>query len=238
MFNIELAGISIGLEDRYGRLYNHCKEYLTDRPALFEIHVSDEEIKKEIELGDQEELKNMAYAEIVCVYRAICRRLPAYNVFLFHSAALEYDGKAYLFSAPSGTGKSTHIGLWRKCLGNRIDIINGDKPLIRLEEDGNLTVCSSPWAGKEGWQRRCTAPLGAICFLKRAPENAIERLSPEQAGERVLSQIIYPPQPQILMKALTLADKLVTTAPVYELSCNISTEAARLSFEAMTGDKM
>ena len=238
MFNIELAGISIGLEDRYGRLYDHCRDYLTDRPALFEIHVSDEEIRKEFELAESEALRNMAYGEIVCVYRAICRRLPAYNVFLFHSAALEYEGKAYLFSAPSGTGKSTHIGLWRENLKDRISIINGDKPLIRQNEDGSLTVCSSPWAGKEGWQRNCSAPLGAICFLKRAPENAICRLSAEQAGEKVLSQIIYPKDPQILFRALTLADKLVRSAPVYELSCNISDEAARLSFETMTGGKM
>lgn len=236
MFNILLADISIGLEDRYGLLYDHCKDYLTDRPALFEVHVEDCEIQKEYDQREQGAPDSMAYAELVCVYRTICRTLPAYNVFLFHSAALEYNGKAYLFSAPSGTGKSTHIGLWRKNLGKRISIINGDKPLIRLESDGSLTVHSSPWAGKEGWQRNCSYPLGAICFLKQAPENIICTLSPEKAGEKILSQIIYPKSPAVLLKALTLADKLASDAPVFELGCTISDDAAKLSFEAMTGD--
>jgi hypothetical protein len=237
MFNIDLAGISIGLEDRYGLLQTHCKDYLTQKPALFEIRVSDEEIEEEIKRKEPGAPDGMAYAELVCVYRAICKKLPAFDVFLFHSAAIECGGRAYLFSAPSGTGKSTHIRLWRENLKDRISIINGDKPLIRLEKDGSLTVHSSPWAGKEGWQRNCTYPLGGICFLKRAPENSILRLSPEEAGEKILSQILYPKDPVILLKALTLADKLASTAPVFELSCNISNEAARLSFENMTGEK-
>ena len=237
MFNVELAGISIGLEDRYGLLYDHCKDYLTEKPSLFDVFVSDEEIKAEVDRREPGAPDSMAYGELVCVYRTICQKLPAYDVFLFHSAAIEHNGKAYLFSAPSGTGKSTHIRLWRENLTDRISIINGDKPLIRLEKDGSLTVHSSPWAGKEGWQRNCAYPLGGICFLKRATENAITRLSAEEAGARVLSQIIYPKEPSALLKALTLADALVTTAPVFELGCNISNEAAKLSFETMTGEK-
>ena len=126
MFNIELAGISIGLNDRYGLLYDHCKDYLTDRPALFEIQIDDKDIHAELEKREEGAPESPAVAEIICVYRAICRILPTYNVFLFHCAALEFDGKAYLFSAPSGTGKSTHLGLWRKNLKDRISIINGD----------------------------------------------------------------------------------------------------------------
>ena len=121
MFQIELAEISIGLNDRYGALKTHCKDYLTDKEPLFTVSVSDEEIARAMTLSHDPALKNNpAAAEIVCAYRAICKKLPLYGVFLFHSAAIAYDQRAYLFSAPSGTGKSTHIGLWRECFGKSV----------------------------------------------------------------------------------------------------------------------
>ena len=238
LFQIELAGISIGLSDRYGALKRHCKDYLTDQPPLFFVEVSDEEIRRAMALSDDPRLKtDPASAELVCVYRAICKTLPRYGVFLFHSAAIEAEGKAYLFSAPSGTGKTTHIKLWRECFGKRISMINGDKPLLRPEEDGRITVFSSPWAGKEGWQRKCSYPLGGLCFLKRGEKNEIRRLDKGACAERILKQILFPKDPEALAKALALADQLSGAVPAYELACTISEEAAHLSFAALTGQE-
>lgn len=234
-FQIELAEISIGLTDRYGALKEHCKDYLTDTPPLFHVKASDEEIRRAMALSEDEGLKNSpALAELVCVYRTICKTLPQYGVFLFHSAAVEYDQKAFLFSAPSGTGKSTHIKLWRECFGKRISMINGDKPLLRPEENGSITVFSSPWAGKEGWQRRCSYPLGGLCFLKRGVTNEIRSLDHTECGERVLKQILFPADPTALARTLAFADLLAESVPAFELACTISKQAAELSFNALT----
>ena len=237
-FQIELADISIGLTDRYGLLKSHCKEYLTSKPPLSTVSVSDEEIQRTMSLGDKQMQNDPALSELVCVYRAICKTLPRYGVFLFHCAAIEFEGKAYLFSAPSGTGKSTHIRLWRECFGNRISIINGDKPLLRPEKDGSITVFSSPWAGKEGWQRKCAYPLGGLCFLRQGERNEICALDSGQSGRLILKQILFPSDADALKSTLTFADTLAASVPVFSLACTISREAALMSFSAMTGEQV
>ena len=97
-----------------------------------------------------------------------------------HGAAIAFDGAAYLFTAPSGTGKTTHVRLWRQYLGSRVTVVNGDKPFLSLEPDGTVRVWGSPWAGKERWQSPISVPLCGVCLLERGTDR-ICRLPPEQA---------------------------------------------------------
>lgn len=234
MFTIKLAGIPIGIDNHYDFIDRQCTAYKCKDEPLFAVSVSEEEIERELQLTDPSLCSNRGYGESVCVYRKICLELPRYDTFLFHCAAIEYGGKAYLFSAPSGTGKSTHIKLWRSYLKERVSIINGDKPLIKKEENDSFAVYSSPWAGKEGWQRNCTYPLAGICFLAQAPENAIVSLSKSESAQRALKQVLYPRNALLLQKTLSLVDGVLRCTPVFELHCTISKEAAALSFAALT----
>jgi hypothetical protein len=152
---------------------------------------------------------------------------------LLHAAAVKVGDRAYAFSAPSGTGKSTHIKLWRRVYGERVGILNGDKPILR-EKDGALTVYGTPWCGKEGWNRNDSALFGAMCFVERADENRIRLLSHDEAVARVFAQLLKPSAPEGLAETLRMTDLLIRTVPIYLLSCNMSEEAARLSFETMT----
>ena len=111
----------------------------------FEVFVTDEQIAEEMTCGSQTESE----AEILCIYRAIAEKLPLYNRFVMHGAAISFEDKAYIFTAASGTGKSTHIRLWRKAFGNPVGIVNGDKPVIEIKDDGTSLVYGTPWAGKE-----------------------------------------------------------------------------------------
>ena len=52
-----------------------------------------------------------------------------------YGAVVADDGSGYMFTAPSGTGKSIHVALWKKYFENA-EIINGDKPFIRVDESG------------------------------------------------------------------------------------------------------
>ncbi len=240
MFVIEIAGLSIGIDNKYFFVERQCCKYIVKKQPLFTVSISEEEIEKERNASAWElrqTVKELSgYAESVCIYRKICKMLPVYDAFLLHSAALECSGRAYLFAAPSGTGKSTHLRLWMKNFGNDLRIINGDKPILRKTNDGEFAVYGTPWAGKEGWQENRSAPLKAVCFLMRGTENHIERLSAEQAAERIFSQVLYPEEPLLLSKELFLLDEFVKKIPFYLLACDISDEAAKLSFETMTGE--
>lgn len=238
MFVIRLADVCIGIDNTFELVHRQCKNYIADEEPAFTVKIGDDERRREAETSTEEVKKKIkdldGYAESVCVYRNICRILPSYGAFLFHSAALSYRGEGYLFSAPSGTGKTTHLRLWMRMLKGEPQIVNGDKPILK-KTDGGFVVCGTPWSGKEGWQNNVCAPVRAVCFLERSKENRIERMSDGEAAQALFAQLVYPRDPANLSAMLTLADGFVKSARFYRLHCNVSEEAARLSFETMTG---
>lgn len=173
MFVIELAGIRIGIDNRYSFIERQCYGFVCEgTDVAFTVSVTSDEILEEQKHGEFSE----GYCESICIYRHICEQLPAYNIFLMHSSVIEVDGYAYAFTAKSGVGKSTHTALWLKNVPNA-RVLNGDKPLYRLEKDGSLTAFGTPWNGKENWGENISAPLAAICFIERGIEN---RITPAQ----------------------------------------------------------
>lgn len=230
-FCISLADLNIEIQARHEFARRFCRDYLTDgAPELF-ASASDADLQ-----ADQSAVPGTseAYAETLGIYRSIAEQLPMRGAFLTHGAAIAYDGKAYLFTAPSGTGKTTHISLWKRYLGQRVQIVNGDKPLLRLSEQG-VDVCSTPWAGKEGWQKNCIVPLGGICLLHRGTDNRICRCKAGDLLTELMYQIYIPRDGKALAQTLTLLDGVLKKTPLYLLSCDISQDAVRASFEAMTG---
>ncbi len=229
MILIKLAGIPIRLENRFSFIEHQCKDFLCEgeEPA-FSVAVTPEEILEEQKNGDFSE----GYCESICLYRHICERLPEYNVFLMHSSVIEVDGYAYAFTAKSGVGKSTHTALWLKNVPHA-RVLNGDKPLYRLEEDGSLTAFGTPWNGKENWGENISAKLAAICFIERGVENRIVRASEEDAICRLMHQLYLRGSRESINRQLFLMDALVRAVPYYILSCNISDEAALLSWNTM-----
>ena len=170
--------------------------------------------------------------EFLEVYRRICARLPEFDAMLLHSAAVAVDNNAYLFSAVSGTGKTTHITQWQKLLGDKVTVVNGDKPIIR-KINGVFCVCGTPWAGKERWQTPVNVPIAGICELTRSQENRIERVSVGELLPLLLNQTFRPSDPAMMLRLLSLLDELVSNVPLYRLGCNISVDAAKVSYNAM-----
>ena len=170
--------------------------------------------------------------ESLAVYRKIAEAMPALDTFLFHSSAVAVDGRAYLFAAKSGTGKSTHTRLWRALLGDRARMVNDDKPLIRVDE-GRAVVFGTPWNGKERLGENIAAPVEAICLLRRGARNRIRTLSPDEAYARLMQQIYRPMNAGAMQKTLDLLDGLCAAVRLYELECNMDIEAARVAWNAM-----
>ena len=173
-----------------------------------------------------------AYAHLV--EDRVARYLLDRDALHVHASALRYGGKAYLFSAPSGTGKSTHARLWRETLGPRVEMINDDKPFLRFEAD-RIVACGSPWNGKHNLGANIEAPLGGVCMLAQSWQNRVRRLSKDEAFFRLVRQVYIWDDLEDTKRILKLLDRLVVETPVYSLSCDISPEAARLSFETLTG---
>lgn len=235
-FTVKLAGLKIAVSANFETTERFCKKYITvDSDTDFAVSATREEIAAAREEDPHSVSEN--YAETTCIYRAIAERLPHYDRTVFHGAAITYKDRAFLFTAPSGTGKSTHIKLWREHIGQDVDIVNGDKPILHMTEDGT-TVFGTPWSGKENWNKDRSAPLSAICIVRQAKENRIERISGGDALKAIMKQIYLPRDKAAFMKTIDLVDRLLRKTDVYVLDCDISKEAVKTSFEAMTGEKI
>ncbi len=229
MFVIGIAGLRVRIENKYPFLERQCRSFIVDgQEADFSVSVSAEEIREEQKNGDFPE----GYCESICAYRHICEKMPFYRVFIMHASVVEADGYAYAFTAKSGVGKSTHTALWLKNIPGA-HVINGDKPLFRIEEDGSVTAFGTPWNGKENWGENRSAPLAAICFLERGTVNSIRRANEDEIINRLMHQLYLRGDRDSVNLQLKWMDALVKAVPYYVLQCNISDEAARTSWEAM-----
>ncbi|MBE6674476.1 MAG: hypothetical protein E7596_05170 [Ruminococcaceae bacterium] len=248
MFKIKMAGFVIEIDNKYSYIKKLCAKYIYEGEEKdFSASCTEEDISnEEIVAQDDKEVADLlskmdvesrrGYLESVCVYRAICLQLPERNSFVMHAATIEVDGLAYAFTARSGTGKSTHISLWKKLLGDRVKVVNGDKPIIRLV-DGAFYAYGTPWCGKEGWNRNVSVKLNGLCFIERAVENKIDKMPLDEAATRIMKQILIPKDALGAINTFELVDKMLNNVNCWLLGCNISLEAAEIAYKAMSGGK-
>ena len=234
MFTIRLAGVVVGVDNRYPYVRRLCRDYIVEGQApAFTVHATEEDITRQLaEVGGSAR----PYGENLCIYRAICRKMPLYGAFLMHAAVVEVDGEAYVFTAPSGTGKSTHVRLWLQHFGPRARVLNGDKPLLRFEGD-TLYACGTPWQGKENLGCNEMRPVRGVCFLEQAAENRIRRLSASEAGRLIFRQVLIPPEEDAFDCFWSMLDKMLATVDFYLLQCNCEPAASRLSYLTMRRKK-
>lgn len=282
-FSIQLAENRILVDALFDSTKEFCKEYLCgevvggnavaeageyrkSKPDIT-VAITPQDIEYEKQKSAEEDaamgiptrpFKN-EYLETLAVYRKICDRMPEWDTFLFHCSAVAVDGKAYLFTAPSGTGKSTHARLWREVFGDRAVMINDDKPLLKVvrcatescngtpvegstcdsaTNTATVLVYGTPWDGKHRLSTNTVAPVAGICLLERGEENCVERIAKEEAFPRLMQQTYRPQSPVALMKTMELLDAVASDVPLYKLWCNMEPKAARVAYEGMnTEDK-
>ncbi len=161
--------------------------------------------------------------------------LILFGGFMLHASAVLMDGKAYLFSAQSGVGKSTHTAMWQKVFGReRAKILNDDKPAIRIEKDG-IYAFGTPWSGKTDLNINVKAPIAGICFIERGKTNKIRRENGGAVIGKMLSQTIRPYDEKDMDMLLGHIERILKEIPIYTLSCNISEEAVHTAYNAMSG---
>ena len=235
MTTIKIAGIPIGIDARYEYTEKYVSEFLTDDQPLFTVSASDEEIENECKISGLH--VPYQYAEHVVMYRKIAERLADFSSIVFHGAILECDGRAYAVTAHSGVGKTTHTRLWLSEFGDRVKILNGDKPIFRII-DGVTYACSTPWRGKEGYGYNAMLPLGGIAFLARGTVNRARTAKPDDVSMRLMNQI-YISKTNVLSisRSMQIADQILSSVPLYELECNMDPEAAHIAYHAFVEGK-
>lgn len=162
------------------------------------------------------------------------RSIIRHRAMLVHSSALICGGKAYLFSADSGVGKSTHTRLWLEAFGDEVHIMNDDKPVIRIYDD-RILACGTPFDGGSGIALNETYPLGAIIFVERGEENSVRVPSDKEVIQKLYFQTARMVGPKTAQEMLINFDLLIGKAKFYILACNMDISAAHTARREIIG---
>lgn len=226
MARCEIAGLQVEILAG-GRTMKQAEPYFVTAEGPADITVQCDASKV---LANNPEAGDLDTAEYMGTGTNFARKLLQFDGFQLHSSAVMLDGKAYLFSAPSGTGKSTHTEKWCRLFGAQL--LNDDKPVLRRHENGWIAY-GTPWSGKHDLSVPTGVPLGAIAFLQRGEENQIRRLTAQEAVPLVISQALRYLSAEQMGLQLTLLDRLLAEVPVWMLYCRNDDAAAYLSYENM-----
>ena len=207
---IRLAGIDVEVTDPTENVTAYLKDYVVPEEGTAAF--------------------SAAGGELLSLHREVAENMPCFDRLVCHGALIEAEGKGILFTAPSGTGKTTHIRLWKQWGGDRVRIINGDKPILSVEKSG-ITAWGTPWRGKERMGENASVPLSAIVLLERSGEDRIQKEDPAEYLDRLLQQIYLPEERAASDKTYELAEQLFTRVPFYRLFCTMN----RAAYEEAAG---
>ena len=239
-FMMEVAGSVFAVQPLFESTRAYCANYLTDREPEFSVAVDRADLVQEQRLldieADEEGLKRRKFSDMFLersvIQRRVAETLIGKDTLMLHGSTVAVDGQAYLFTAPCGTGKSTHTRLWREVFGDRAVMVNDDKPFLRITSDGVL-ACGSPWTGKHGLGSNVSFPMKGICILSRGSENRIRLLAPEDAADFLRSQCFVPEDSEQAGRALELLDRLIRMVSLWQMECTKQPEAAITAHQAM-----
>ncbi len=230
---ILLADIPIGISLR-GK---HCPPvlslYSTPLPARCSAEVTAEALSAAVPhypVGESHE-----YIEFMELSLAVSDALIPFSRVLFHGTAFLWKEKAWIFSAHSGTGKTTQYLLWKLLFGDEIRILNGDKPFLSFQDNGRILVHSSPWMGKENMGQLASAPLGGIILLRQGQENHIQRIGAKEAAVPLFTQFMFSRlTPADVGAVCALEEQLLNTTPLWLLTNKGDEASARLCRNTLT----
>ena len=229
MFTVEIAGIPVGIESRFGSTRMIYKDYLSCKKPWVTVSASEVEMAAEGQPTPEEN-------EQLCLYRKIALLMMDYNAFLMHAAVINIDGQGVVFTAESGTGKTTRVLLWKKAFGKRMQVVNGDKPILRFVNDG-LFACGTPWRGKEHLGENTSVPMKAVCFLERGEEVSLRRMDAKEISQRLFKQVLVPSNPKLMGIFMNLMERFIREVPFYLYTCNMYKEEPDKLWEQIQKEK-
>lgn len=239
-FVIQLASKIIKISCLHEFTHNLCNSYEIQSGTEnivpdFSIEINQEDIEFERSKADEEYQDD--YLESLAIYRKICDRMADYGVILMHGSAISVDtdaaNEAVIFIAPSGTGKSTHAGFWKEYLGDIIQYINDDKPLI---DSNTMQIYGTPWDGKHRLSTNTSAKLRAICILERGDKNSIDKISAEESLNDIIRQTYRPEKASQLTSILESLNRIVSNVEFYRIKCLPEKTSAEMTYKYIFGN--
>lgn len=233
-FSLTLAGVTLNcrpLHDRTAACFRQfCQPVREDAAGVFALTQADLEAARGLYPPEMED----GILEFNELAPRLADALLPFDRCLFHGAAFLWRGRAYLFTAPSGTGKTTQYILWKLLYGEEIQILNGDKPILEFRDGGEILVHPSPWTGKEGMGRDVCAPLGGLIYLLQGQENAIAPMTPGEAALPLFCQFLFSAGSEAAVRQVcALEERLLRAAPVWRLVNRGDKASARLCHDTI-----
>lgn len=227
-----IADLVTEFDPKYSHLSNLAEpfKYSGERNTDISLYLSDKYINsmlKKMVSGT-----TIGAAEEFSYAGKFCKSIIQYNAMLIHSSAIEYKGKAYLFAADSGVGKSTHTALWRMAFGNDVKMINDDKPVVRIL-DGKAVAYGTPFDGGSGIANNISAPLGAVIFIERGENNSIRKAQTPEIIRKLYFSTAHFVSSDTADKMLANFEKLLSCTDFYVLTCNMDISAAYIARNAI-----
>jgi hypothetical protein len=238
---MEIAGVAVCVYPLFQSTIEYCRPYLTHKEPEFYVHMAWEDLEYEQMILEREAVEQglkirkfkEPFLERSTIQRRVADFLVERNTVMFHGSTVAVDGNAYLFTAPCGTGKSTHTRLWREFFGERAIMVNDDMPFLKITWDGVLAY-GSPWSGKHGLATNVCVPLKGICFHHRGKENSISSSDSSYFAEIFRQQVHIPEHSLAAEKVFDLVELLGNTVPLWVMHCNKDLNAAEVAYCAMS----
>lgn len=237
-FTMRVANRVILVRCIYPGTYNMCMPYWATENAVpdIEINIDERLIRTEADRIGQtgRQRLNAKTVEKLLVHKLISEELLSFDTLLIHGAVVALHGAAYMFTAKSGIGKTTHVQNWLESIAGAY-VVNGDKPFIIVRKADELPLaCGSPWAGKENMQTNTVVPLKAIILMERAEENHMERVSFTQAFPFLFQQVFHPESVVNMRKTLSLMQRMNTAVSFWRFQCNnFKDDCFKVTYEAL-----
>ena len=239
MYLYKFAGIPVEIKNPNDLFLKKSRDYALPEGSSEKPEFSIEVTEDDLEYEKDHVKRNGYYARkeqyFNAIYRLFCEKAIYQDRMLCHGSVVEKNGRAFMFSAPSGTGKSTHVRLWKEVFGDEVTIINDDKPILEFRDDG-IYIWGTPWNGKHNISVNKCVKLEAVCFLFRGEKNQIRTANAERAMTPLFMQTYRPRDKEGMIRTMDLMDRLLKEIPMYFLSCNISREAVYVAEAKMNPD--
>lgn len=216
LLKVDIADCCLGLDLKYSWC---AKESLINYSPSVGIPAITTSVTEDIKQVMSVSLPELHDAELEYMFLPLVAStaLLEFDIVIVHAVAMLWRDKAWLFVAPSGTGKSTQYFRWKELLGDEVNIINGDKPALKLCSDGQVYVYNTPWQGKENFGNDLSAPLGGVIFLSQEKENTISVLSAHDALIPFFCALLFRPDADTFHAAARIVDAAFSHVPALKL---------------------
>ncbi len=226
----KIADFVFEFKNPSNNLEDFLESYTYNAVPQFTIEITPQEIEEKRNITPTK--TSVFQGEINAAHHKVLENIIFFDALFLHASLIDVNNVGIAFTAISGTGKSTHTLLWQKLLGDNVQIINGDKPIVRFE-DGIPYGYGTPWCGKEHWGKNARTPIKHICFIERSETNSCEKITANEALKGIFSQLHIPKDPTAALKTLELLDKLLKAVNIWVIKCNTDISAAEVAYNTI-----